>query len=111
MPLISPDRCTDTIAVAPAAAACSYTSRTASGAGRDVDTGRNSRSASATSAGVAPSAPSSYDVAPITTWSGTTRIPRACVTSAGSEAVESVTITVPDMGPQATRPVWPPRLR
>ena len=67
------------------------------GAGRDVLTGRNSRSASATIAGVAPSAPSSYAVAPITTWSGTTTMPRAAASSGGSEAVESVTRTVPGM--------------
>ncbi len=59
-------------------------------------TGRNSRSASATSSGVAPSDPSSSTSAPITTWRGTTTMPRSATTFAGSEAVESVTTTIRD---------------
>ena len=97
VPLMSPEMWTETIDVAPSAAAFSKTSSISAGAGREVLTGRNSRSASATSSGVAPSAPSSYDVAPITTWSGTTTMPRASATSGGNDAVESVTSTVRDM--------------
>ena len=68
--------------------------------GREVPTGFHSRSASAMVAGVAASStPSSYDVAPTTTWSGTTRISRSSVKAVGSIAVESVTsATVRDMG-------------
>ncbi len=44
------------------------------------------------------STPSSYDVAPITTCSGTTAMPWRSTTSRGSMAVESVTsATVRDM--------------
>ena len=67
------------------------------GAGRDVLTGLNSRSAFATVSGVAPSAPSSYTSAPITTCNGTTTIPRSAASSGGSVAVESVTTRTDDM--------------
>jgi hypothetical protein len=98
VPLISADRWTDRISLAPWAAASAYTSARNAGDGREVLTGRNSFSASATIAGVAPSGPSSYTVAPITTCSGTTTIPRRRAKSGGSEAVESVTTTaLPDM--------------
>ena len=97
VPLISADRCTDRISVAPPAAASAYTSARYAGAGREVLTGRNSLSASATISGVAPPGPSSYTVAPITTWSGTTTMPRAPATSGGNDAVESVTTAVPGM--------------
>ena len=64
---------------------------------RDVLTGTKSASALATSAGVAPSPPSSKTCAPMTTWSGTTTMPRSAAWSAGMLAVESVTMTVRGM--------------
>ncbi len=57
-------------------------------------TGVQARSAAATFSGVASSLPSSYDAAPITTCNGTTVIPRACATSGGRDAVESVTMAM-----------------
>src|SRR4029079_15898615 len=93
VPLISADRCTDRISVAPSAAAFSQTSSRYAAEGREVLTGRNSLSASATISGVASPGPSSYTVAPITTCSGTTTIARAGATQGGNEAVESVTTT------------------
>ena len=62
------------------------------GPGATCSTGLHSLSAVATSSGVAPSAPSSYTVAPITTCSGTTTMPRSAASSGGRLAVESVTI-------------------
>ena len=62
VPDMSPDRCTETTAVAPAAAASAYACANRSGAGRDVLTTLQSRSAAATSVGVI-SVPSSYGVA------------------------------------------------
>src|SRR3954464_12676257 len=44
-------------------------------------------------AGVAPSEPSSWTSAPITTWSGTTTMPRLSASSGERLAVESVTTT------------------
>ncbi len=65
--------------------------RNANGPGREVLTGVQARSASATVAELTPD-PSSYDVPPITTCSGTTLMPCSCTTSSGRYAVESVTI-------------------
>ncbi len=68
-------------------------------------TGFQARSASATFSGVASSLPSSYDAAPITTCNGTTVIPRACATSGGRDAVESVTMAMRGTAEGYLRPV------
>jgi hypothetical protein len=94
VPLISPDRCTDTMASAPSATSPAYTSRKTSGAVREVLTGRNSFSATAIRAGEASSEVSSYAVAPMTTCRGTTVMPSRSASSGGRLAVESVTTTV-----------------
>ena len=68
---MSPEMCTETTESAPASAAARYAARKAAGAGRDVDTGVNERSAAATAAG-SMSMPSACSVPPTTTCSGTT---------------------------------------
>lgn len=70
----SADRWTETMEVAPAATAAAYASVKAWGAGRDVDTGVNTRSAAATSSGVT-STPSWNSWPPMTTCKGTTPMP------------------------------------
>ena len=59
---------------------------------REVLTGVQVRNASASISGVTPpSTPSPYDAAPMTTCNGTIVTPHRAATSAGNDAVESVT--------------------
>ena len=82
VPDICDDRCTDTTASQPRSAAAVYACSSVAGPGRDVVTGCHERSASATMPGDAPE-PSSYDVPPMTTCSGTTSMPCSRTSSAG----------------------------
>jgi hypothetical protein len=86
---MSPDKWIDTIDSAPALAHAAYVSANDCGDGRLVETGVKVFSASATASALVP--PSSYDVPPITTCSGTTVSGCRCTSCADNPAVESVT--------------------
>ena len=79
---MSPEMWTETMAVAPAAAAASYFSRKAAGAGREVETGTKVRRAEATAA-ASMSTPSACSVPPMTTCRGTTPTSNPSSRSAG----------------------------
>src|SRR5690349_9970088 len=89
VPDMSPERWIDTTASAPSFAQAAYVSAKVCGAGRLVETGVNVLSASATAS--AEVAPSSYDVPPMTTCSGTTVSGWRSTSCADRPAVESVT--------------------
>lgn len=89
VPDISPERWIDTTDSAPSFAQAAYVSAKVCGAGRLVDTGVKVLSASATAS--VEVAPSSYDVPPMTTWSGTTVSGWRSTSCVASPAVESVT--------------------
>ena len=72
-------------------------------------TGTNSRSASATVSGVAPSVPSSYGVAPTTTCSGTTVMPWAAARSVGERGGRVGDDDGPGHGSAGYWQVTPPR--
>ena len=101
VPEIPALRCTETIAEAPAAATDSYALVNASGAGREVDTERPSRSAAATAPGVIDPWSGRKDsgrLLPSTiTWSGTTTSPASFAADGTKDDVESVTTATPDM--------------
>ena len=97
------DRCTETTASQPAVRRALVGREERRRAGPRRGDRRQRRSASATVARRRPRSPSSYDVPPITTCSGTTPTPLPRTSSAGRDAVESVTTATRDCSDMAVR--------